>query len=143
MAKKEQYGMLAEQYYVESNMPISGIAKRLQINEKTLHNWKKEGEWDKKRAAFLHSKYSCHAALYELVRLLAENAINQYKNEGTLPEAKELYFIKDMAEKLPKMKNFENNLAEEQIQQMTEEQKPEFNQADIVKKIFDAMTDFR
>lgn len=140
MSKKEQYGMLAGQYYIESNMPISGIAKRLNINEKTLHNWKKEGEWDKKRAAFLHSKYSCHSALYELVNLLVKNAIEKYRTEGTLPEAKELYFIKDMADKLPKMKNFENNLAEEQIQESTEEKTASVDTADIVKKIFDAMT---
>lgn len=143
MAKKEQYGMLAEQYYVENNMPISGIAKRLNINEKTLHNWKREGEWDKKRTAFLHSKYSCYSALYELVNLLVKNAIDKYKTEGTLPEAKELYFIKDMAEKLPKMKNFENNLAEEQIQEAAEAKENTFTQEDIVKKIFEAMTDFR
>lgn len=140
MAKKEQFGRLAEQYYVESNMPISGIAKRLNINEKTLHSWKKEGEWDKKRAAFLHSQYSCYSSLYELVHLLVKNAINTYKTEGILPEAKELYFIKDMAEKLPKMKAFENNLAEEQITQTTEEKKSEVDISEIAGKIFEAMT---
>lgn len=143
MAKKEQYGMLAEQYYVEHNMPISGIAKRLNINEKTLHSWKREGKWDEKRAKFLHSKYSCHSALYELVNLLVKNAIEKYKTEGVLPEAKELYFIKDMAEKLPKMKSFENNLAEEQIQETAEVKENSFEKEDIVRKIFEAMTDFR
>lgn len=140
MGKKEQYGMLAQQYYVENNMPVSGIAKRLPVNEKTLHNWKRDGEWEEKRAAFLRSKYSCHSALYELVNLLVTNAIEKYKTEGTLPEAKELYFIKDMAEKLPKMKAFENNLAEEQIQEAAEVKETSFDNAEIVKKIFDAMT---
>lgn len=141
MAKKEQYGLLAEQYYVESNMPISGIAKRLGVNEKTLHNWKREGSWDEKRNKYLHSKYSCYSALYELVNLLAQDAIGKYKTEGILPEAKNLYFIKDMAEKLPKMKDFENNLAEEQIQQNIEDKKTDLNKEDIVKKIFQAMTE--
>lgn len=140
MSKKEQYGKLAEQYYVENSMPISGIAKRLPINEKTLHNWKKAGKWDDKRTQFLHSQYSCYSSLYELVNLLVKNAIETYQTEGKLPEAKELYFIKDMAEKLPKLKAFENNLADEQIQQVTEEKVTSFDTAEIVKKVFEAMT---
>lgn len=142
MAKKELYGKLAEQYYVENNMPISGIAKKLSITEKTLHEWKREGEWDKKRSTFLHSCYSCYSSLYELVTLMANDAINQYKTEGTLPEAKQLYFLKDMVVKLPKMKSFENNLVEEEIAKNTEDKKSDFNNnAEIVKKIFNAMTE--
>lgn len=140
MGKKEQYGMLAQQYYVESNMPICGIAKRLKINEKTLRNWKKEEKWEEKRANFLRSKFSCHSALYELLNLLVKNAIDTYKTEGSLPEAKELYFIKDMADKLSKMKDFENTLAEEQINKLSETQEKTFDSSDIIKKIFDAMT---
>lgn len=142
MAKKEQYGKLAEQYYVESNMPISGIAKRLNITEKTLHEWKRADEWDKKRCNFLHSRYSCYSSLYELVGLMAKDAIEQYKTEGTLPEAKQLYFLKDMVDKLPKMKSFENNLAEEEIAKTTETKNNDFsNNAEIVRKIFNAMTE--
>ena len=141
MSKKEQFEHLAQQYYVESNMPISGIAKRLSLTEKTLHSWKKAGEWDKKRAAFLHSRYSCYASLYELVGLITKDAIQQYKTEGTLPEAKQLYFLKDMVEKLPKMKTFENNLASEEIANGKDDKIKDFtDNSMIIKKIFDAMT---
>lgn len=140
MAKKEQYFHLAEQYYVESNMPISGIAKRLNVTEKTLHGWKKEGEWDNKRASFLRAQYSCNSALYELVGLLAKNMLESFKTQGTMPTSKEVYALTAMIDKLPGMKSFETGLADEAIAQTTEQKEKTFDNADIVKRIFDAMT---
>ena len=121
MSKRETYEPLARQYFVESQMPVSSIAKRLPVTEKTLHNWKKEGNWEQQRANFLRSKYSCYGSLYELVSLLVQDSLHQFKTDGTFPEAKTLSFLINAAEKLPKMKNFENLLAEEQIENSKEE----------------------
>lgn len=140
MAKKERFFHLAEQYYVENNMPIAGIAKRLNITEKTLHGWKKEGEWDNKRASFLRAQYSCNSALYELVGLLAKNMLGTFKTQGTMPSSKEVYALTALIDKLPGMKNFETGLADEAIAQTTEPKAKTFDNEEIVKKIFDAMT---
>lgn len=140
MAKKEQFFHLAEQYYIESNMPIAGIAKKLNLTEKTLHAWKKEGDWENKRNAFLKSQFSCYSSLYNLVGLLAEKALTNFKETGTMPTSKEVYALTAMIDKLPSMKNFENGLANEAIAETSEPKAKTFDNADIVKKIFDAMT---
>ena len=41
MAKFDDYGILAEKYYVEEQLPVSRIAEKLGLTDKTLHEWKK------------------------------------------------------------------------------------------------------
>lgn len=118
MTKKDTYEPIARQYYVESQMPVSGIAKRLHITEKTIHSWKKAGNWDQQRANFLRSQFSCYGSLYELVKLLSEDVSNRFQAEGELPDPKTLKFLTDMVDKLPKLKDFESNLANEQIENL-------------------------
>ena len=122
MGKKETYEPLARQYYVEAQVPISGIAKRLNITEKTLHSWKKEGDWDGQRAKFLHAQFSCYGSLYELVKLLSEDAKNRFLTDGELPDAKTVNFLRDMVKQLPTLKNFENGLALEKIEEVKEQE---------------------
>ena len=118
MSKKETYEPLARQYYVESQMPVSGIAKRLNLTEKTIHKWKKDGNWDNERAQFLRAKYSCYGSLYELANLLATKALRQWQTEGTLLDVSTMNFLSKIMDKLPKLKSFENNLAQEHIEQL-------------------------
>ena len=48
MTKKPEYEPIAAQYFVEMQMTVSQIAKRLDVSEKTIHNWKKAGGWEEK-----------------------------------------------------------------------------------------------
>lgn len=120
MSKKETYEPLARQYYVESQMPVSGIAKRLNITEKTIHSWKKAGNWEQQRANFLRSQFSCYGSLYELVKLLSEDVKNKFVSEGELSDPKTLKFLTDMVDRLQKLKDFESTLATEQIENLQE-----------------------
>lgn len=125
MGKRETYEPLARQYYVEAQVPISGIAKRLNITEKTLHSWKKEGNWDGQRAKFLHAQFSCYGSLYELVRLLAEDAKDKFVTTGELPDSKTVNFLRDTIKQLPNLKTFENTLALEKIEEVKEQEPQE------------------
>lgn len=122
MSKKESYEITASQYYIEMQMSISTISKRLDVSEKTLHNWKKSGEWDKKRALFLKSQYSANQKLYELVNLLTTKALEDFKIDGTIPDQKTLYFIMNMADRLDKLKQFEEKTAVEKINEVEKSQ---------------------
>lgn len=139
MAKKEQYEAIAKQYYVEMQMSVAKIAKRLDISEKTLHGWKKDGKWEEERINFLNAQYKCYGSLYQLVYTLSNHALETYKTTGELPEAKNLSFIAKMADKLPKMKQFENTLLDDAIKQVTEveqkEEKDENLDMKIAKKV--------
>lgn len=122
MGKFEDYGILAEQYFVEEQLPISAIAKKLHLTDKTLHEWKKNGNWENKRKDYLTSQCSCNKALYELVRLLTDKAVTDIRQNGTYPDSAALNFIGKMADKLPKIKNFEENEVNELINKLSDKE---------------------
>lgn len=113
MGKFEDYGILAEKYYVEDQLPISAIGKKLNLTDKTLHDWKKKGNWEDKRREYLTAQCSCNKNLYELVRLLTDKAVTEIRTTGTYPDAAALNFICKMSDKLPKIKTFEENIVNE------------------------------
>ncbi len=135
MAKKEQYGHIAKQYYVEMQIPVSGIAKRLNLTEKTLHSWRKEDNWDAERTNFLRAQYQCYGSLYQLLHTLADNALREYKTDGAVPDAKVLNFISQMSEKLPKLKAFENSMLTEHVEKVTEAEEKDAPKEDLSVKI--------
>ena len=121
MGKFEDYGILAEKYYVEDQLPISTIGKKLNLTDKTLHDWKKKGNWEDKRRDYLTSQCSCNKNLYELVRLLTDKAVNEIRTTGTYPDPAALNFIGKMADKLPKIKMFEENVVNELMNKSPED----------------------
>lgn len=121
MGKFEDFGILAEKYYVEDQLPISTIARKLNLTDKTLHDWKKKGNWEDKKRDYLASQCSCNKNLYELVRLLTDKAISDIRTDGVYPDAAALNFISKMADKLPKIKTFEENIVNELMNANTSE----------------------
>lgn len=122
MGKFEDYGILAEKYFVEDQLPVSAIAKKLHLTDKTLHEWKKNGNWEDKRKDYLTSQCSCNKALYELVRLLTDKAVNDIRQNGTYPDSAALNFIGKMADKLPKIKDFEENEVNEIMNKLSDKE---------------------
>jgi len=121
MGKFEDFGILAEKYYVEDQLPISTIARKLNLTDKTLHDWKKKGNWEDKKRDYLASQCSCNKNLYELVRLLTDKAVSDIRTDGVYPDAAALNFISKMADKLPKIKTFEENIVSELMNANTSE----------------------
>ena len=67
-SKKEELLTEAERLFIYEYLPAEAIARRLNLNRKTINNWRSEYEWDKKRTAFLKSKTSFHEELFEFAR---------------------------------------------------------------------------
>jgi len=103
MGKFEDYGILAEKYYVEDQKTIADISKLLNVPKTTLRRWRDNQNWDYKRRMFLSSQYSCFLALQELLLHLSKDALEKIKS-GEIPESASLNFIAKMSEKLPKIK---------------------------------------
>lgn len=122
-------------------MSVAQIAKRLNISEKTLFTWKKENEWEAKRTKFLKAQYSTNQTLYELLHLVSNKAVEDFKTEGIIPDQKTLYFIMNMAGKLKDLKTFENLAVDEKVAELSEKtEKKENSNTDVLMKIFEAMT---
>ncbi len=145
MTKKPEYEPIAAQYFVEMQMTVSQIAKRLDVSEKTIHNWKKAGGWEEKRKRYLKSQYSTNQTLYELLGAISKNALDEFRMNGTIPDQKTCYFIMAMTDKIAKLKQYEKQEAAERIEELTSqtgEQQPETQKTDtqeMVKKFFDAV----
>ncbi len=143
MTKKPELIIIASQYYIECQMSVAEISRRLNVSEKTLHNWKNENNWNEKRSRFLKSQYSTNQTLYELLHLLAKKAIEDFKEEGVLPDQKTLYFIMSMADKLPKLKSYEKQEAQEKVEEITsqnkENEEQKINTEDMLQKFFNSV----
>lgn len=142
----ESIKLLASQYYIENQMSVTQIAKRLTISEKTLFNWKKEGNWEDRRTRYLKTQYSTNQTLYELLHLVATKAVEDYKLTGIIPDQKTLYFIMNMSGKLKELKSFENQTAEEKALELkelnNEKQEPDkTSQNDLLQKVLKALTE--
>lgn len=143
MAKSPEILILATQYYVECQMSVAQIAKRLNVSEKTLHTWKKENDWQGKRNRFLKSMYSTNQSLYELLHLVSQKAIDDYKTDGTMPDQKTLYFIMGMTDKLPKLKMYEKQEIQEKVEELNavnKEKELKINTDDMLEKFFKTIT---
>jgi|GEM_PF-6885196 len=141
----ESLKLLASQYFIENQMSVAQISKRLTISEKTLFNWKKAENWEDKRIRFLKTQYSTNQTLYELLHLTAKKAVEDFKTKEIMPDQKTLYFIMNMAGKLKDLKAFETQTAEEKAAELNtlsndKETSLENKKDDLLTKIFEAMT---
>lgn len=82
--KKDIFLAQAEILFVEQSHTITDIVQVLcgNVSEKTLHKWKKAGQWEEKRAAFVQSKtveykedLKLNDKLYRITNYLADNII--------------------------------------------------------------------
>lgn len=121
MNKFDEYVILAEKYYVEEQLSLTEISEKLNIPTKTLTEWKKQENWEEKRRNFLSSQYSCYSALQELLMYLSKDALMKIKS-GEVPESASLNFIAKMAEKLPKIKSFNEEKSKPQTNSDTQTQ---------------------
>ena len=67
-SKKETLLTEAERLFIYEYLPAEAVARRLNLNRKTVNNWRSEYDWDKKRTSFLKSKTSFHEELFEFAR---------------------------------------------------------------------------
>lgn len=127
MSKKQAYYDIAQKMYIEEQKPISGIAERLDITEKTLRDWKIKGDWETKKLQLIKSQQSCHAELYKLVEKLTAK-MSEDIEAGEKPDASTLYFLKGMIDKLPKLKAYEDSVS-------TKQKEVEVSAEDLVSKV--------
>jgi len=128
MAKKAQYFNEAERLYVVEQCTIAEIASRLRLAEKTVRNWKDEGDWETKRLQYVRSKQSFHEELYEFARKLMQS-IKEDMEAGEKVETGRLYTLTRLLPMLVKVKDYEDVAAKK------EADKPSGLTDDVIKLI--------
>ena len=114
MGKKQTYYPDAEKMFVENGIPVTQISRRLEITEKTLREWKAEGEWDRKRLAWLKTVNSCNVELHKTVNGLAKS-INDQIEQGNAPDPQMVYALNSLASTMLKVKTYEDTALQEEI----------------------------
>lgn len=107
MAKKQLYFGEAERLYVIEQMTLAEIASRLRLAEKTVRNWKDEGDWETKRLQHLKSKQAFHEELYEFARKLMEGIKEDLENKVKV-DAGRMYAFTRLLPLITKVKDYED-----------------------------------
>lgn len=115
MAKKQAYYDQAEKMYIEQGVPLSGIAKKLEITEKTLGAWKTEGDWERKRAHYLKTKNSSNTELHKMIANLSRQ-VNDDIEAGNRPDPQLIYSISGLANIMLKLKTYEDAIVKEETE---------------------------
>jgi hypothetical protein len=135
MAKKQAYYAQAEKMYVEEKATLSRIYAVLGVSEKTLREWKKEGDWDHKRIQYLKLQNSCNVEMHKMVMNLMQK-VNDDIAAGITPEAGILYTIKSLTTTLARMKQYEDSIIR---QESPAEQGEKTSVEEIVSRVNDIL----
>lgn len=122
----------AKGLYVREQLTLKEIARRLEVNERTIRTWRdQDGDWNKERQAYLESKKSFHQELYEFGRELM-NSIRSDFQRGEKVESNRLYCFGRILPLIVKPKDYEEaaNL---------KRQEADLNSSDLASLIAQAM----
>ena len=107
MSKKAQYYEEAERLFVQEQCTIGEIENKLPVSEKTIRNWKGEGDWDTKKSKYLENKQAFHEELYAFSRKLMKS-IEEDWDAGEQVDSGRLYTLTRMLPLITKVKSYED-----------------------------------
>lgn len=116
MAKKQLYFTEAERLYVVEQCTLSEIASRLKIAEKTVRNWKEEGDWENKRLQYLKGKQAFHEEMYEFARSLMKT-IKEDMDNGERIDPGRMYAFTRLLPLIYRVKEYEDVVSSEKTEQ--------------------------
>ena len=124
----------AEKLYVEDLLTFEAIADRLDCSERTVRNWAKEGNWEKKRERHSSFQESLHQDAQDIALLLGQK-IKEQLGEGIEPSSHIMHSFARISTSLLKIRDYERSIeAEGQDQDSAE--KAAKNAAEIFKQTF-------
>lgn len=107
MAKKQLLFADAERLYIIDHCTLGEIASRLRIHEKTVANWKEEGDWENKRKKYLNSRQAFHEELYEFTRKLMRSIENDL-DVGNKIDSGRMFAFNGLVGRLKNVKEYED-----------------------------------
>jgi len=120
--KKAHYFSEAERLFVIESLTNEAIGERLHISSKTISDWRKEGDWDKKRIEYLRQKQSFHEELYDFSRVLLKKVKDDIE-AGKDPSSGQLYTLTRLLVSMGKVKEYEDETVSKAQKSATSEDK--------------------
>ncbi len=110
--KKVLLNDTAQRMYVEDLMTFESIAASIDVSERTVRNWAKEGNWDLKRKKFMKFQENLQDDAREIASLLAQK-IKEQLADGQEPANHLLFSFTRIANSLLKIREYEKTVATE------------------------------
>ena len=114
MNSKKHLFSEAERLFIYEHLTAEDISNRLNLNRKTVNNWKEEGDWAQKRRAFLKSKQSFHEELYEFARKLLQG-IHKDMDAGQKIDPGRMFAFCRIVPMFTKVKNYEDDVTKKEV----------------------------
>lgn len=112
-SKKDDLLPEAERLFIHEYMPATVIARKLNLNRKTINDWRAKYEWNKKRASFLKSKMNFHEELYEFARKLMDG-ISADLEAGEKVDPGRMYAFCKVIPMFTKVKDYEDIISKKE-----------------------------
>ena len=112
--KKKYLYNEAERLYIYNFLTIDELASRLNLNRKTIMDWKDKGDWEKQKKDFLSSKQSFHYEMYEFVRKLMSGIIADME-AGEKVDPGRMYAFCRIIPMFTKVKDYEDATAQKEV----------------------------
>jgi hypothetical protein len=109
MSKKDQHFAAAEEMFVARLMNVADIAEKLGLAEKTIRNWKAEGDWDRKRREAMYDGASIEESQRKIGVRVAE-LINTMLDEGEVPPRHLFSYLLGVGSGMQKARAYEESM---------------------------------
>lgn len=113
MSKRHTYFASAKKMYVEEQKSIDKISSELNLNFKTVLNWKQEGSWEEKRASYITSRQIFQEELHDFARELM-NGIREDLNKGEKVDQARIYAFTRMLPSILKSNEYKDLASKKQ-----------------------------
>ena len=126
MAKKEVLLENAQRLYVLEQMTIDEVARKMEVNERTIRRWKTEHNWDLKKEQYIKTKQMFHEELYNFARKLMISIEYDMENNEKVDPGRMFAFTK-MLPLITKIKEYEDEVSKKGTEDTgSKELSPEF-----------------
>lgn len=126
MAKKEVLLENAQRLYVIEQMTIDEVARKMEVNERTIRRWKTEHNWDLKKEQYIKTKQMFHEELYNFARKLMISIEYDMGNNEKVDPGRMFAFTK-MLPLITKIKEYEDEVSKKGTEDTgAKELSPEF-----------------
>ncbi len=126
MAKKEVLLENAQRLYVIEQMTIDEVARKMEVNERTIRRWKTEHNWDLKKEQYIKTKQMFHEELYNFARKLMISIEYDMENKEKVDPGRMFAFTK-MLPLITKIKEYEDDVSKKGTEDTgSKELSPEF-----------------
>lgn len=125
MVKNEIIIANAERFYILEQMTVKEVAEQVGVNERTIRRWKKERNWDTKKAQYYSTTSLFHKEMYNFARKLM-NSIEYDMDNGNEINSSRLYTFTKMLPLITKIKDYEENIKNDSNAKQPEGITPDF-----------------